>query len=143
MDFGKENRVIPCYSTGMKSFWKIKSAASFPIFPAIAFLTYLALVPALLKRMIPCMNFRFGVSYAYNECNTAFILDRFLSLEFAGFAVAVLIMFFARKRKTLLPLAVSAVIGAAIVIGFYYLYIPQAEAAARNAPILLESLRDK
>lgn len=102
------------------------------------FFFYLVTLPQFVSLAIPCLRPFPGTSYSLHDCVVLKALDTYMILALAGFSLAVLTYFFLMKKKSLKPLLGVSLIMAIGIIIFYHLYIPQAEAQIRRAPILLE-----
>ena len=126
-------------------------------------IAYLIILPLVTARFVPCLANRPFTSYANRECTVEGSLDQFMGLAITGMVVLTLAFLLTMRRylklpqfhdvKTwskipsrkvfimeFLPLVVTALLMAISIVIFYFLFIPTAEAAVRNAPIILESV---
>ena len=132
---------MPCYD-GFMSRLQTNRARLTPYATTIGiYAFYLILLPIMTTRLVPCLSLGFGTSYADTECNLKLVLDRFLMLSLLGLAVGIFTLSFVRKRRAIAQLILTGGICAFLAVSAFHLYLPYAEEAVRNAPIILESLK--
>ncbi|OGG02597.1 hypothetical protein A2Z33_02305 [Candidatus Gottesmanbacteria bacterium RBG_16_52_11] len=102
------------------------------------FLTFLTV---LLPRILPCMAPVNGQSYAFDDCTTVSILDTYIGIALSVFALSTLAVYLLSHKDSLnLTVTYACMAALSIMVG-YHILVPRAEAASRQAPILLDSLK--
>jgi hypothetical protein len=127
-------------------------------------IAYLIVVPLLTSKFVPCLANHPFTSYTSAECTVEGALDQFMRLALGGLIVLTLAFLLTMRRylklpqfhdvKTwskipskkvlimeFLPLVATALLMAISIVIFYFLFIPTVEAAVRNAPIILDSVK--
>lgn len=103
-----------------------------------SFSFYLLSVPYFVSLFVPCLRKIPAASYADLECNVKIALDMYINLGLMGFVISVLSLLFIRVKRSLIPLLIAATMMAGLFIVMFNSFIPQAEKAVRNAPIILD-----
>jgi hypothetical protein len=126
-------------------------------------ITYLIVLPLLTAQFIPCLANHPFASYTSSECTVEGALDQFMRLAIIGLSVLTMVFLgilkgylkiapfhdlktwtkIPSKKNFILefaPLVATTLIMAVCIIVFYMFFIPTAENAVRNAPIILDTV---
>jgi hypothetical protein len=129
----------------------------------IMMVAYLIVLPLLTAQFVPCLANHPFDSYTSNQCTVEGALDQFMKLALIGLSVLTMVFLVVLKgylkitpfhdmktwtkipsRKTFIlefvPLVITTLLMAVCIVIFYMLFIPTAENAVRNAPIILDTV---
>jgi hypothetical protein len=126
-------------------------------------IAYLIVLPLITAQFVPCLTKHPFASYTNNECTVEGALDMFMKLAITGLTVLTLTFLLTMRRYLKLPqfhnvkqwagipskkvfiwefvpLVITALVMAASIVVFYFIFIGTAEHAVRNAPIILSTI---
>lgn len=107
------------------------------IWPLSIYFFYLAILPAMLPHLIPCMNSGLGTVATINGCPATRILDEFILFSLLGSGVLSSALFITLRKNRIVVTTIFIILTSISAIISYYLYSGYANQVADKAPVIL------